>query len=455
LRKEQSSFKGKSKKAIDFSFCHFYILFYKKMYKGRSSLDMLSRIPAKKNNIFNKNVGSIYIKNTLSLSGRQLWNILIKNVQNQGINEDRYEIDVDVLIELSVLFNSKNLTFLKNKLIELSKTVVEFNITGRDGSIWGAFNLIRDPEISNRKCFYSLSKRLKEFMCNPTIYAKIDLEITSRFQSVEGLILYEVCQDYKRKDQNGETPWIDIDQIRTVFGCEEKYATFTKFKKHIIEKAIEDANNSDESSIISVKYKNKPKTKKIEKLKFLISPNEEFKDDKSINILSSKDNISEKIMEAIPKNEMTETLLDFIRNCKLSEDDILCEINYVNSHKPHDNYLGYLIKSIASGWGRNAKHKKESDVFLPINSEALKYNPEKQNQIDKKNSLKLEFNNIINENIYDILLKNGNYRDKSEIEILTFLKIKSSFLSEYPSALYEDDKLFYINNVIPKLKDFV
>jgi hypothetical protein len=152
---------------------------------------------------------------------------------------------------------------------------------------------------------------------------------------------------------------------------------------------------------------------------------------------------------------MTETLLDFIRNCKLSEDDILCEINYVNSHKPHDNYLGYLIKSIASGWGRNAKHKKESDVFLPINSEALKYNPEKQNQIDKKNSLKLEFNNIINENIYDILLKNGNYRDKSEIEILTFLKIKSSFLSEYPSALYEDDKLFYINNVIPKLKDFV
>jgi hypothetical protein len=52
-------------------------------------------------------------------------------------------------------------------------------------------------------------------------------------------------------------------------------------------------------------------------------------------------------------------------------------------------------------------------------------------------------------------LKNGNYRDKSEIEILTFLKIKSSFLSEYPSALYEDDKLFYINNVIPKLKDFV
>jgi plasmid replication initiation protein len=421
---------------------------------------MLSRIPAKKNNIFNKNVGSIYIKNTLSLSGRQLWNILIKNVQNQGINKDRYEINVEALIELSVLFNSKNLTFLKNKLIELSKTVVEFNITGRDGSIWGAFNLIRDPEISNRKCFYSLSKRLKEFMCNPTIYAKIDLEITSRFQSVEGLILYEVCQDYKRKDQTGETPWIEIDQIRTVFGCEEKYATFTKFKKHIIEKAIEDANNSDESSIISVKYKNKPKTKKIEKLKFIIKPNEEFteeftNDKKTIDILTSKDKISKKIIEAIPKNEITENLLDFIKNCKLSEDDLLCEINYVNSHKPHNNYLGYLIKSVAAEWGRNVKNKQESDIVLPINPEATRYNPEKQTQIDKKNSLNLELNNLINESIYDILLKKEDYRDKSEIETLTFLKIKSSFLSEYPSSLYEDDKLFYINNVIPKLKDFI
>jgi len=131
----------------------------------------------------------------------------------------------------------------------------EVNITKQSGVIW-----------------YTWGKYLREKLCNPTMYAKINLAIQSRFKSKYSLVLYELCVDYFIKKQGkGETPWINIEDFKKLMGVEnDKYCQeYKRLNDFVIKKAVKEVN---EKSDIFVAIDVKKEARKVVALKFHIAP---------------------------------------------------------------------------------------------------------------------------------------------------------------------------------------
>jgi hypothetical protein len=78
---------------------------------------------------------TIAISNALSLFERKLWNHLLAHAFMSPKDSSVFSVALATLKE-KMGFDSKNIEYLKNALRNLVKTVVEFNILGKDKSNW-------------------------------------------------------------------------------------------------------------------------------------------------------------------------------------------------------------------------------------------------------------------------------------------------------------------------------
>ncbi len=214
----------------------------------------------KKSLVFSKLSATITINDTMTAMQRKIYNGLLYRA-NEDIKEDknaeRFEIS---LSELKGYFDidtatDKNNKWLKKLLLALHSISFEFNILHKDHLIWGASNLINDPEINHDKktnaviISYSLPRRVRISMVNKTgLYAKIDLMIIKGLLNKYALILYEICRDYK----NVEIPMMTMEEFRKVFGLlyekngetQEKYKNMNNLRKWVLEPACTEINNN-------------------------------------------------------------------------------------------------------------------------------------------------------------------------------------------------------------------
>ena len=84
---------------------------------------------------------TIAISNTLGLFERKLWNHLLAHAFMSPKDSSVFSVTLATLKE-RMGFDSKNIEYLKNALKNLVKTVVEFNIFGKDKSSWCASSLL-------------------------------------------------------------------------------------------------------------------------------------------------------------------------------------------------------------------------------------------------------------------------------------------------------------------------
>ena len=295
-----------------------------------------------------KHSAVIQISNKISAIQRKCYNAFLYTAKKQlEDNPGRFKFDIDAKILLDFFqIGDKNYNILKEKLKELRKIEVEYNILGKDKEqIWGSFNLVAGVEYKEGKFIFSFPHQVLESLINPNIYTYIDLVIIKDLKSKYAIALYELLKDYKEIKEL----IIEITKIRELLGIErEKYQIFGMLRKRVIEKAVNEINASEKIDF-KVEYELKKSGRKYSHIKFLIK--KKAKKAKNIQIKQAKD---------VVDNQKVELLLQYVpEKYKLSVKKLLnkelnnypleylqYQIKYANKQENIKNYTAYLQKAI-------------------------------------------------------------------------------------------------------------
>lgn len=232
-----------------------------------------------------KNVFTVHCANVLSLLQRKLANALLFNAYDTLQSGDEHQISISDLCEI-IGYNSNSHREIKNALMELISTVVEWDVIEETASeikeTWNASAVIADASISGSICSYSYSKRMRELLYRPEMYARLNMRVQSKFKSSYGLALYENCVRYQNLKQ---TPWFKIDIFRKLMGVsDDKYSEFRHFKRKVVEPAVSEVNKH---AGIQIDPEYKRISRKVTEVRFLISRNAKstkFKLDSALDI---------------------------------------------------------------------------------------------------------------------------------------------------------------------------
>lgn len=203
-----------------------------------------------------KHSAAIQIQNSISLLQRRAWNLLLANAYEELPTAEEHRMGVAELTG-GLGYTSRNDAHLREALIGLMSTVIEWNLIEKDhAQVWGATTLLAHVEIEDRTCTYSYSPVLRRRLYNPKIYARISLSLQNKFDSKHALALWELCLDYLDEAKNyGETPSIPLEKYRKLMGLsEDMYPLFKDLNKYVIKAPVKEINDVTDF-IVTVEYR--------------------------------------------------------------------------------------------------------------------------------------------------------------------------------------------------------
>jgi hypothetical protein len=319
-----------------------------------------------------KHSSAIHIKNSINLLQRRTWNVLLANAFNELMENKTHRIMVKDLKE-TLFFDSKDDGLLKNSIEKLVGCVVTWNILGKDKKKpgWAATSLLAQAEVKDGFCTYAYSELLKSKLFNPSMYARINLSMQNKFTSKHSLVLYELCLDYlKAQNEQGETPKILIEAFRELMGIEDdQYLNFKYFNKQIIKIAVDEVNKLSDLEIKVYFFR---EVRRIVALKFYIKKKKSFprllpagKVAEEID-KNSKKSPNSGVEQSLDKlvsllRVKTETLQMAIASnlAKSGFDYVRSNILYANENAKL-NYVVYLKRSLKNDW---ALERREESAF--------------------------------------------------------------------------------------------
>jgi len=109
----------------------------------------------------------------------------------------------------------------------------------------GSFTLIAGFEYDNGLIKFSFPHQVEEMILNPKMFGKINLVAIKGLRSRYAIALYELAEDYI----NAQIPKVSIDNFREFIGVEQnQYPKFSMLKKHVIDVALKEINDSENIS---------------------------------------------------------------------------------------------------------------------------------------------------------------------------------------------------------------
>ncbi len=204
----------------------------------------ITTLAQKKSLELKKHVGLIHSTNKLTLLERKLANALLYNAYENLLTQSEHQIHIPSLCVL-IGYNSKDYKTIKQSLISLISTVLEWNLVDREKSdndgIWIASSMLSDAKIEGPICTYSYSNRMRELCYYPEFYGRLNMTALAQFKSTYGIALYENCIRYQNITQ---TPWFDLLTYRKLMGVENgKYEFFRDLNKRVIKPSVTEVNN--------------------------------------------------------------------------------------------------------------------------------------------------------------------------------------------------------------------
>lgn len=218
------------------------------------------------NKEFKKHVATVHCSGSLSLLQRKISNALLYYAYHDLAIKETHQISIKELCRL-IGTSTHNYDALKQALKGLIATVIEWNIVDEFSKEedWSASSILASVRIKSAICSYSYSAKMRELLSCPTMYAKINLDMQSKFNSNYGLALYENCVRYRSLPC---TKWFDMDLFRKLMGIGEgKYLIFRDLKRRVLDKAVFEVNTYSDLYIEPEMIKN---GRKIIKIRFKI-----------------------------------------------------------------------------------------------------------------------------------------------------------------------------------------
>ncbi|NBJ14821.1 MAG: replication initiation protein [Dehalobacter sp. 4CP] len=120
----------------------------------------------------------------MSLLQRKIWNVLLANAFDDLLSKDEYSIKIKDLAEI-LNFDSNDIKIVKEAVTKMQTMLVQWNVLEKDDEIWISTQFLGEVKITKKGgvICYTWGKSLREKLHNPTMYAKINLAIQSRFKS--------------------------------------------------------------------------------------------------------------------------------------------------------------------------------------------------------------------------------------------------------------------------------
>jgi plasmid replication initiation protein len=207
---------------------------------GTNDVTDLPLLLGSKSTHVKKHVAIIHCANRLSLLEHKISNAFLYNAYHKLLTNEEHTIHIKDLCDL-IGYDSKDYKLLKNAIKSLMSTVLEWNLLAKNyDNIWVASTVLADVVIKGSMCTYSYSRKVRELLFQPEMYAKIDLKTQAKFTSSYGLTLYENCIRFLKVNK---TPCITLDIFRKLMGVEQgKYKNFGDFKKRVINIAVHEVN---------------------------------------------------------------------------------------------------------------------------------------------------------------------------------------------------------------------
>lgn len=226
--------------------------------------------PTSETQILKKHVSTIHAVADLSALQRKLVNALLFNAYDGLLTVRDHKISTRILCDM-IGFDSKNIAYLKEALVGIMETVMQFDIMEDDGErSWEAMSLLTYVKVQDGVCTYRYEQSLAEKLYHPEIYSKINLSVLRNLRSSHALVLFENCNRYIG---SGQTPVWDLGIFRKLMAVEGRYKEYKFLKRDVILPAMKEVN---EHSNIQVELRTVRKGRAVTALQFIVSANQQL-----------------------------------------------------------------------------------------------------------------------------------------------------------------------------------
>jgi hypothetical protein len=354
----------------------------------------------------------------------------LKNAYNNLDSEKYHTIQLGE-IKNAIGWKSKNYSHLKATLTKLVSTKIEWNILKKDKkNEWVISSLLASATITNNRCIYEYSSRLKELFKNPNIYGKINLLIQNNFKSKYSLILWEFltdCLTVNGKD-GIKTDWIKIEDYKNLLGVEvDKYKTFKALKVNVIKLPLDEINQVSDLEVIADYQKI---ANRVIAIRFFTRKKGEKVATKTIEISSNnEEKIANEIPKITPKSDKDNIKNELLNFCKISSSMVESILADYELDRISQN-LKYIKSEAAKGLIKSLpaySYKAIKNDFRLV--EEVKISPVVKNKIIEKK--KIEFNNNDPFWINSIQILKDNFEERifdQRIAELNFILLKNNVI---------------------------
>ena len=236
-----------------------------------------------KQEIVIKNKLLVNISGNNSLVQRKLFNVFLFKIFNDlgDMKKLFFTIHIDEINKLMGYKNSSSTTGFRRDCNGLMRTFISWGVLGDESgsSEWEDSALLANVKFKNGIVRFEMPMGLRLRLIENSQYIKLNLAIQKKFTSKYSLIIYELCKEfYREKEGVGETRWIDLIDFKTFLGINtDHYPDFKFFKRNVITPSLEEINKFSD---ISIDTEFEKESRKITAIKFKITKNPLYSDDK-------------------------------------------------------------------------------------------------------------------------------------------------------------------------------
>lgn len=192
---------------------------------------------------------------------RKSYNVMLYLAQEQGLDQEIYRAPVsDVLAGLA--FDSHDTALVKKHLRAMASTAVEWQSpTTGEGATWAVSGLIGHAELKQVRgqtwLEWSYSVKLRHELLQPSVYARLSLQMMSQLRSHGGIALYEICSRYRGVGRTSRQAWSwwrpvlsgkpETDKTRAL--------EYRFFKRDVLKTAIAEVNAVTDIEVELVEFR--------------------------------------------------------------------------------------------------------------------------------------------------------------------------------------------------------
>lgn len=197
----------------------------------------------------------------ITLLGRKSYNVLLFEAQDQGLDKDVFRAPLERIIR-GVDFDSHDHALVKKHLRAMVSTTVEWQSpTTGEGASWNVSGLLAHARLSKERgqvwIEWSYAVNLKQELLEPTVFARLKLEVISQLRSHAAVALYEICTRYKDVGRTARQAWRWWRPVLSGQPETERTARleYRVFKRDTLKPAVAEVNAITDLDVALVEHK--------------------------------------------------------------------------------------------------------------------------------------------------------------------------------------------------------